>query len=72
MNSAEPINDKPDEASAIKKTIKPINLLPKNQDNYFRYEGSLTTPTCDESVIWTVLTEPNSLSKRQVNPIRYK
>jgi len=31
--------------------------------NYYRYSGSLTTPTCDESVQWTVFHEPLVISR---------
>ncbi len=37
---------------------------------YYRYDGSLTTPPCYESVIWSVLTEPLKLSYNQLNAFR--
>lgn len=37
---------------------------------YYRYDGSLTTPPCYESVIWTVLHEPIQLSRKQLNAFR--
>jgi len=40
--------------------IKPINLK-----KYFRYQGSLTTPTCDQAVIWTLFKEPIHISPNQ-------
>ena len=33
---------------------------------YYRYNGSLTTPTCDESVIWTNFMKPITISSAQV------
>ena len=33
---------------------------------YFRYLGSLTTPPCDENVLWNVLTKVKTISKGQV------
>jgi len=45
--------------------IKDIqNLLPKNLD-YYRFNGSLTTPPCTEGVRWIVLKEATTLSKAQ-------
>jgi carbonic anhydrase len=40
-------------------------LLPKNRD-YYRFNGSLTTPPCTEGVRWLVMKKPVTLSKAQV------
>lgn len=49
-----------------------LDLLPKEEKlrNYFRYLGSLTTPTCDEKVVWTVFQEPIQLHREQVHRAR--
>lgn len=43
-----------------------IDLLPKNKNSFFRYEGSLTTPGCGEAVIWTVFENSIPISIDQV------
>ena len=35
-------------------------------DEYYRYEGSLTTPPCSEGVRWVVFTEPLQASAQQI------
>ena len=40
-------------------------LLPADRD-YYRFNGSLTTPPCTEGVWWLVMKEPVSASKEQI------
>ncbi|XP_069613330.1 carbonic anhydrase 4 [Ranitomeya imitator] len=47
--------------------VKLQDLIPRNLKIFYRYEGSLTTPQCDETVTWTVFAEPIELSKAQIN-----
>ena len=42
------------------------SMLPENLNHFFRYEGSLTTPPCYESILWTVFDTPITLSHNQV------
>ncbi|XP_007570993.1 carbonic anhydrase 6 [Poecilia formosa] len=45
------------------------DMLPENLSHFFRYEGSLTTPPCFESIIWTVFDTPISLSHNQIKKL---
>lgn len=47
--------------------LKLSDLLPTNTAKFYRYPGSLTTPHCDESVMWTVFSDPIKVSSAQVN-----
>lgn len=48
--------------------ISLLDLLPKKETlrHYFRYLGSLTTPGCEEKVVWTVFQERIQLHKDQI------
>ncbi|XP_056364131.1 carbonic anhydrase 6 isoform X4 [Oenanthe melanoleuca] len=41
-------------------------MLPENLSQFYRYQGSLTTPPCSESVIWSVFHSPIVLSHTQI------
>ena len=45
--------------------VAAIDLLPKNHD-YYRFNGSLTTPPCSEGVRWLVMKNAVSASKAQI------
>jgi carbonic anhydrase len=53
------------EKVALTSEVNAAGLLPKKRD-YYRYNGSLTTPPCSEGVWWLVLKEPVSVSQQQV------
>ncbi|KAH3803405.1 hypothetical protein DPMN_131665 [Dreissena polymorpha] len=54
----------------IPSSLDPINLLPDNIDDFWTYEGSLTTPHLDESVQWIVFKEPVAFSYDQLDALR--
>jgi carbonic anhydrase len=54
-----------DYKNICKANIKAKDLLPKNLD-YYRFNGSLTTPPCTEGVRWFVLKTPVEMSESQI------
>ena len=46
-------------------SVSTEDLLPQKL-NYFRYDGSLTTPPCSEGVKWHVVPYPVSVSEEQL------
>lgn len=49
--------------------ISAERLLPSDRD-YYRFNGSLTTPPCSEGVWWLVMKKPVSASKTQIERFR--
>ena len=49
----------------LAKQVSASDLLHANRD-YYRYEGSLTTPPCSEGVRWFVLKRPAKASAEQL------
>ena len=54
-----------DEAHVFRSPLAPAGLLPANRD-YYRLNGSLTTPPCTEGVLWLVLKQPAYASPAQI------
>ncbi|KAM4526303.1 carbonic anhydrase 4-like [Fundulus diaphanus] len=54
--------------SKIKSAISLDDLLSGvDRSKYYRYLGSLTTPPCNEAVVWTVFKEPIKVSKNLID-----
>lgn len=54
--------------TTMKESISLFNLIPKKEKlrHYYRYLGSLTTPGCQETVVWTVFQERIRLRRDQI------
>ncbi|NWW81404.1 CAH14 anhydrase, partial [Climacteris rufus] len=46
------------------------DLLPPSLDRYYRYNGSLTTPPCSQSVLWTLFPQPVRISRAQLEQLQ--
>ncbi len=53
------------EKNVLDTTVKAADLLPENRD-YYRFNGSLTTPPCTEGVLWLVMKTPITISEDQL------
>ena len=56
------------DAKELSKAEIPITK-PTNTCTVIRYQGSLTTPNCDEPVTWSIFKEKTSISENQVDQI---
>lgn len=56
--------------SGVSATYPLRAFLPNNVDKFYRYEGSLTTPTCNEVVTWTVFAHAIPISEKQLRNFR--
>ena len=55
----------PGERSPEPLAVDPTTLLPSRR-HYYAYNGSLANPPCTEGVKWLVLTDPVSVSSKQI------
>ncbi|KAI9563220.1 alpha-carbonic anhydrase [Daphnia sinensis] len=54
----------------LRKPVSLFELLPKRTSTFYRYFGSVTTPACQEIVIWTIFDKPIEISEKQLNKFR--
>ena len=60
-----PMPDEEDKKASLPSGLNATSLLPASKD-YYRFNGSLTTPPCSEGVRWLVMKKPATVSKAQV------
>ena len=58
------------EKNSLPGAINVMSLLPENRD-YYRFNGSLTTPPCTEGVEWLVMKHPVKLSQSQITAFQH-
>lgn len=61
---------KPHSKSEIPPVFSIGSLLPHNTSHSYRYSGSLTTPSCNQVVLWTVFNQTMGISETQMNKCR--
>ena len=62
-----------EEVGSQKKSLSELSLasfMPSESTDFYRYNGSLTTPGCSESVIWTVFRHQLFISEGQMSFFR--
>ncbi|XP_067656936.1 carbonic anhydrase 1-like [Haliotis asinina] len=70
LEAMEEVRDPDDENLVEIKAIPLRDLLPEDTTQYYRYNGSLTTPGCFESVVWTVFRQRQKISLDQLLKFR--
>ncbi|TDR71717.1 carbonic anhydrase [Photobacterium lutimaris] len=58
-----------DQTLPLKDALNPVDLLPRERE-YFRFNGSLTTPPCSEGVRWFVMREAQTGTEQQIDSLR--
>lgn len=70
MNALDEIATKDLNTKVIMQSASLASLLPTDTKNFYRYMGSLTTPGCNQIVVWTVFKEPIGISASQMAKFR--
>jgi len=58
--------EKADGKNPLSAPVNAAGLLPSDQD-YYRFNGSLTTPPCSEGVTWIVMKQAMTASQAQID-----
>ena len=56
--------------AVLSEGVKLGQFLPQELDHFYRYNGSLTTPGCEEIVVWTIFKEKIEISQHQMDVLR--
>lgn len=56
----------PGRTAQLAARFSPGSLLPTDTERWWRYAGSLTTPGCDQGVVWTVFRDTLPLARDQI------
>ncbi|KFM77634.1 Carbonic anhydrase 2, partial [Stegodyphus mimosarum] len=57
-------------STELKSELNLNGLMPQNPVSYYRYQGSLTTPPCDEGVTWSVAKQLIPVGRNQMAEFR--
>ena len=57
-------------AHALPEGIKLIDFLPENTREFYRYDGSMTTPGCSEISSWTIFKHQVEIAQAQMEILR--
>jgi carbonic anhydrase len=60
----------PGESVELGEPLNYLNLFPADRSSYYNYDGSLTTPPCNECVQWVVFKDAIEISSEQLNAFR--
>ena len=56
--------------ATLEKDVRLRDLLPEDTNAFYRYIGSLTTPPCNQIVMWTIFKDPIEISQEQLDIMR--
>ena len=56
--------------TVLREPVSLNDILPGRTSSFYRYSGSLTTPNCQQIVIWTIFDNPIEISEQQVFQVK--